>query len=195
MKSKTLNSVLREEGFTIIEMMVVLVILSIFALAAVPRMTSYFSSKRENFAIMTGYIAKTFDDAFLNNHTNFLVLHLYEPGAPPENEEENEERAALFAGNNGLSVINFFEGKFQLNDRKVLKPRELPDSFRISKVLLADGREFATGSVIIPFYPQGYSSDVLVYIIVNEEEQWTIKIKKYQKEAEVIEEHVDFEHS
>ncbi len=195
MKSTPFNSLPGEEGFTIIEMMVVLVIISIFALAAVPRMTSYFSNKRENFAIMTGYITKTFDDAFLNNRTNFLVIHLYEPGAPVDNEEENEERAALFARNNGLSVINFFEGKFQLNERKVLKPRELPDSFQITRVLLADGREFASGSVIIPFYPQGHSSDVLVYILVNEEERWTIKIKKYMKEAEVIEEHIDFDHS
>lgn len=183
------NAIEGNDGFTLIETIIVIVVLSITTMAVIPRLTTYFSNKRENFAIATGYITKTFDDAFLNNRTNFLTIHLYEPGSAIE---ENEEKAALFSQNNGFSVLNAEGGKFVLNDRKVLKPREFPESFRIEKVLIADGREYGSGSVLIPFYPQGYSSDIMIHVTVNDEEMWTIVIKKYMKEPDVQKGHQTF---
>ncbi len=183
------NLLKKEDGFTLIETIIVIVILSITTMAVIPRMTSYFSNKRENFAVATGYLARTFDDAYLNNKINYLVIHLYDPGTAAD-EEENENRASLLGRNNAFSVLNVVEGTFVLNERKILKPREFSESFRLDKVILADGREFTMGNVLVPYYPQGYSNDLLIHVTANDDERWTIKIRKYFKEPEVVEDHI-----
>jgi len=177
-------------GFTLIEMIIVIVIMSILALSVGPRMTSFFSTERENFAISTGLITKIFDDSYLNNRTNYLVIHLYETG-----DGSLEEKSEIFRRNNGLSVLLLEDGVFKDNKRKILKNRAFPESFRFEKVVLANGEIIAMGSVLIPFYPQAYSDDVIIHVLVNDEERWSIKIRKYLKEPEVIPGYVLFENN
>jgi prepilin-type N-terminal cleavage/methylation domain-containing protein len=65
-------------GFTLIEILIVISIISVMSLIIAPRMSKIFDSKRSNFLILTAMIAKTFDDSFVNDRLNFVLLHLYE---------------------------------------------------------------------------------------------------------------------
>jgi prepilin-type N-terminal cleavage/methylation domain-containing protein len=70
---------LDDRGFTLIEMIVVIAIISMLFMIAVPRISRVISNQRQNFAIFTGIIAATFDDAFLKNRTDYLKIYMSSP--------------------------------------------------------------------------------------------------------------------
>lgn len=177
-----------DKGFTLLEIIIVMVIISILSLLIVPRISNFFNIKRTNFLILTTTIAKTFDDSYINNRLNFLVVHLYEPMS--DSEEENE----LFSRTNGISVVNLgSNGSFTDSKNKLLKPREFSDSFKIEEVILSTGEAVTQGNVFIPFYPEGNSDNVILHILINEEERWSIRIFKMRKEPEVKIDYIKFD--
>ena len=189
-----MNKILRNiskdnQGFTLIEIIIVVVVISISAMIVIPRIGGFFSSDRENFAVLTGTIVKTFDDAFINGRVNYLAVHLFETGDQTLEENENN----IFARENSLSVLNFANGTFTDNPKKILRPRAFPDSFRFEEVILKDGKTFTDGTVMIPFYPQGYSDNAIIHIMINEEDKWSVKIMKHMKEPRVIPDYVNYE--
>jgi prepilin-type N-terminal cleavage/methylation domain-containing protein len=169
-------------GFTLIEIVVVVAILAILFMIAAPRVTRVFSTQRENFAIFTGMIVRTFDDAFLHNRTNYLTVHLQSPD--PEDPLAQKE---VFSRHNGISVLNIVNGEFVESKLKSLKFKEFPDSFLIEEVLLSTGEKITNGNVLIPFYPQGYSDNAIIHVLVNGTQQWSIRIEKHMKEPKVFE--------
>jgi len=107
---RTRRALAGESGMTLIEIVIVLVIISVMAMLAVPRVSSFLGgSRREDFVIFTGMIAKTYDDSFLNDRTNYLVIHLNE--GTPEPSELNKD---VFSRHNGLSVVNLVDGNSSL---------------------------------------------------------------------------------
>lgn len=178
-----------DKGFTLLEMIIVMVIISIMALLIAPRLTDILGSRRGNFIILTSIIAKTFDDSFIRDKVNFLIVHLYEP----DPDSEPGANADIFSRRNGVSVVNLDEGKFIDSKNKLLQFKEYPGSFKIEKVLLATGEKITQGNVIIPFYPKGYSDDVILHILVNDEERWSLRIYKLKKEAQIAYSYIDFE--
>ncbi|OHD69064.1 MAG: hypothetical protein A2W19_17590 [Spirochaetes bacterium RBG_16_49_21] len=184
------NRVLADSsGFTLIEMAIVIVVLSILFLIVTPRISRVINSERDSFAIFTGMIAKTFDDSFLHNKINYLVVHLQSPNA-----EETELNKDILNRHNAVSVINIIKGSFVENKRKSLKWREFPpDKFLIEEVLLANGEKLTGGNAWIPFYPQGYSDNVIIHILVKGEFKRSIKINKHIKEPQVIDGYASFE--
>jgi prepilin-type N-terminal cleavage/methylation domain-containing protein len=178
------------KGFTLLEMIIVMVIISIMALLIAPRLTDILGSRRGNFIILTSIIAKTFDDSFIRGNVNFLIVHLYEP----DTDSEPGANADIFSRRNGISVVNLDEeGKFIDSKNKLLQFKGYPSSFKIEKVLLSTGEKITQGNVIIPFYPNGNSDDVIVHILVNDEEQWSLRMFKLKKEAHIAYNYIDFE--
>jgi len=182
------DHIFNNKGFTLIEIIVVIVIISIVMMITIPRVSSFLGNKRENFAILTSKIAKTFDDAFLHNHINYLAIHL--EGTMLESTEDDDN---IFGRDNGISVVNLSNGKFVDSQRKILQYKNFPESFRITEVLLSSGETITEGNVLIPFYPQGYSDNVIVHLLVDDEEQWSLRIFKHLKEPRLIPEYVNFE--
>ena len=184
---RQLKKILRDErGITLVELMIVIVILSIMSLVVAPRLTNIFDSKRSNFTILTTVIAKTFDDSYINGRLNFVLLHLYEPMSAVDEDE-------VFARENGISVVVRNEnGEFVDNTNKLLQYKQFSDSFRIEEVVLSTGETISSGNVLIPFYPAGYSDNVILHILVNDEERWSVRIFKMRKEPEIFPEYVDF---
>src|SRR3990172_4050347 len=123
------NRVLADSsGFTLIEMAIVIVVLSILFLIVTPRISRVINSERDSFAIFTGMIAKTFDDSFLHNKINYLVVHLQSPNA-----EETELNKDILNRHNAVSVINIIKGSFVENKRKSLKWQFPTDKFLIEE--------------------------------------------------------------
>ncbi|MDY6968465.1 MAG: type II secretion system protein [Spirochaetota bacterium] len=177
-----------DRGFTLIEVLIVIAIISLMSLFVAPRISNFFGSARGSFIILTNMIAKTFDDSFINERLNFMVIHLSEPG-----EDTGEDKEDIFSHTNGVSVVNLNEeGIFKETSNKLLKYKEFPDYFILEEVLISTGETITNGNVLIPFYPQGYSDNVILHILVNNEERWSVRIYKLQKEAEIFRDYIEF---
>jgi len=177
-----------DRGFTLIEIVVVIAILSILFMIAVPRVTRIFSSQRENFAVFTGMIAATFDDAFLKNRTDFFTIYLSAPD--PEDAMAQKD---VFNRKNGVAVLNYVNGDFVDSRRKTLGFKEFSRSFLIEEVVTSSGETITNGNVKIPFYPQGYSDNYIIHILVNGEQKWSVRIDKHLKEPKVSEGYATFD--
>ncbi|MBP7735816.1 MAG: prepilin-type N-terminal cleavage/methylation domain-containing protein [Spirochaetes bacterium] len=179
---------LNSRGFTLIEMVVVIAVISILAMIAVPRVTRVFSSQRQNFAIFTGMIASTFDDAFLKNREDILAVYLNAPD--PEDPMGQKE---IFNRRNGIAVINSINGEFYDSKRKTLQFKQFSQNFIIEEVLTPTGETFTSGWIPITFYPQGYSNNYIIHVLVNGEQKWSIRIDKHLKEPKVMEGYASLE--
>ncbi len=175
-------------GFTLIELVVVIAVISILFMIAVPRITRIASTQRENFAIFTGMIAATFDDAFLKNRTDFLTIYLTAPDPDDAMGQKN-----VFNRKNGIAVLNYIDGEFVDSRRKTLTFKEFSQSFLIEEVITSTGEAITNGNVMIPFYPQGYSNNYIIHVLVNGEQKWSIRIDKHLKEPKVIEGYATFD--
>jgi prepilin-type N-terminal cleavage/methylation domain-containing protein len=174
-------------GFTLIELLIVISIISLMSLIVAPRMSNIFDSKRSNFIILTAMIAKTFDDSFVNDRMNFVLLHLYEPMSI------NDTVDKVFSRKNGISVVVRNEtGNFEDNKNKLLQYKPFSDSFKIQEILLSTGEKITTGNVLIPFYPGGQSDNVILHILVNDNENWSLKIYKMRKEPGIFQGYINF---
>ena len=176
-------------GFTLLELLIVLVIISILSLVVAPRISVFMSGKRSNTLLISAMIEKTFDDAFINNHTNFFVFHL--SNSDNELVDFNE---TVFSRRNGVSVVNIGkEGKFTESSNKLLQHREFPDSYRLTEAILSSGEKVKRGNILLPFYPQGYSDNLIIHIVVNGSEQYSMILDKFNKRPRIVSDFVDFE--
>ncbi|MBN1501171.1 MAG: prepilin-type N-terminal cleavage/methylation domain-containing protein [Spirochaetes bacterium] len=186
--SKSGNRFNNSRGFSLVEIIVVLSIISIMSVVAAPKLSIFFSGKRKNVSLVRNYIAKTFDDAFLNYRNNYLIIHLNEP------DDKNADRSdGLFSGTNSLSVLNIENTKFVLSQEKLLQPLEFNNNFIFDSVLMDDTTEVQNGYVIIPFYKEGYSVNRIIYIRYNDDNYLTVFISKFEKEPYIFEGKLNYE--
>lgn len=169
------------KGFTLIELIVVIAVFSVLSIVVMPRIINYLSSARDNFLIFSTIVTKTFDDAFINHRTNFIVIHCHS-----KENEISDISNTLFERTNGISVAILNDNsEFIDNPNKLLKAREFPDSFAIKEVLLPDGSTYTSGNVMIPVYSSGATSGAIVHILTNNEEEWSLIINPYIKVSKV----------
>jgi prepilin-type N-terminal cleavage/methylation domain-containing protein len=177
-----------ESGFTLIELVVVIAVIALLFMIAVPRLSRIMSTQRENFAIFTGMVAQTFDDAFLKSRTDFFTIYLNSPD--PEDAASQKDTSNR---RNGIGVQVHENNEFVDSKRKSLRYKEFPDSFLIEEVITPSGEKITNGNVLVPFYPQGYSRGCIVHILVKGEQRWSVKIDKHIKEPKVVEGYVTFD--
>lgn len=175
-------------GFTLLELVIVLVIVSIMTLLVAPRVSVFMSGRRSNFIILQSMVAKAFDDAFIQNRTNFLVIHMGDSITELTDLDEN-----IFSRKNGVSVVNFTGGAFKDSPNPLLAYRRFPASFKFEEVIMASGEKISNGNVLIPFYPRGHSDDVIVHILSNDDERYSMRIMKFRKEPKILQDYVNFD--
>lgn len=153
-----------------------------------PRIVNYLSSARDNFLVLSAIVTKTFDDAFINHRTNFIVIHCHS-----RENEISDISNSLFERTNGISVAILNDtNEFTDNPNKLLKHREFPDTFAIKEILLPDGTSYTTGNVIIPVYSSGFTSGAILHIATNDEE-WSVVINPYIKFPKVVKGYTTYE--
>lgn len=172
---------LDDRGFTLIEMIVAISVISLLFMLAIPRISRIVGTQREKFAIVTGMLAMTFDDAFLKHRTNFFTVYLGTPEAGDSGPQND-----VFNRKNGVAVLNYVNGEFVDSKRKSLQFREFGDSFLLEDVLWSTGEKVTDGRAYISFYPGGYSNNCIIHVMVNGDQKWSIKIDKHLKEPKVI---------
>jgi len=181
-----LNHIRSEKGFTLIEMIIVVTIVSILSIIVIPKLTRAIGEDKESIAVLSGIISKTFDDAFLKDHINYLVIHLHSPGPLGEKKDEIQSRT------NGVSVILREGDKYVDNKRNILKYKKFPDYFKIEEVVLTTGDKITDGNVIIPFYPQGFSDNFIIHIADGDRKS-SIRMFKYLKEPKIYSDYIEFD--
>ena len=181
-------------GFTLIEVIIVIVLLSIIATTAIPRIAGFSTNERKNFIIMTGMIGKIFDDAFLKDRTTYLVIHLYDTSDESSGlYDEEDPQYNIFSRENGLSCVHYIDNEFIDCRGRMLQYQKFPDNFILEEVVLANGEVLTSGNVMIPYYRQGFSDNVIIHIS-SDDEKWSIRIDKHLKEPVKIQDFVTFDH-
>lgn len=176
-------------GFTLLELIVVITIISIMAMLVVPRIPRFTGTDRGSFIILTGIVARCFDDAYLKGTTNYLIVHLHDRGT-----EIGEYDEKIFGRRNGLSVVTLNrDGWFMDSRDRLLAHHRFPDSFKIEEVLVPGADPIREGNVFIPFYPSGSSANAILHILVGGKERWSVRINRLKKEARITHEYAGFE--
>jgi len=170
---------LRNGGFTLVEIIVVMAILSVMAITLVPKISAFLGGGRGDLISFQGFVAKTFDNAFLRNETCFLAIHCYSPN--PKSGQQD-----MLAHENGLSVLVMSdENSLVETKRRTLSRISFPDSFKIDEVILSTGETVRSGTAIIPFSADGYSDDTIVHISIHDV-PYSILIYKHIKSPRQI---------
>jgi hypothetical protein len=189
MSRRRITRHLGRQGFMLLELIIVISIMSLMTLIVAPRISTYFGNERGSFILLTSVIAKSFDDAFIHGHTNFLVIHLYDPDGALY-----EYGGDVFSRTNGVSVANIDRnGAITESKNRILRPQAFPGSFRIEEVVLPGGESVKRGNVMVPFYPNGTSDNVIMHILVNDTDRWSVRIFKLKKEPRIYPDYKGFE--
>jgi hypothetical protein len=159
------------------------------ALIVAPRIPHFLSNQRGNFIILTTLIAKTFDDAFIRERTNYLVVHLRQ-----RDMELSGYSDEVFGRDNGISIVTLGgDGRFTESSNRLLKYHHFADTFSIEEVLFPGREPSRQGNVIIPFYAGGYSDDAILHILVNGTDRFSVRLFKFKKEARILPDYAVFE--
>lgn len=169
------------KGFTLVELLVVIAILAVMALIAMPRISGFMNSQRQDSALLMAYFTAVSDEAYITGETQYLSVHLNLAGI--------ENMAHLDKNNikeNSLSTYTFTEGVFKISSRKVLGLRAFRGSFILDRVIFDGGRIVERGNVLIPFYPDG-SSEGFVIRVLSDGEEIFIRKQSISKTPLIIE--------
>jgi len=177
------------EGFTLVELIVVISIFAVISMIVAPRIANFMSAERSGFIVLRAVLAKAFDDAFVNGRTNYAVFHLYE-----RDVELSKFNEGVFDRVNAISVLVLTpEGKFQDSPHRLLKHHTFPDSFRLEEAVFSGGQTVRRGNVLVPFYPGGSSDDVVLHVLVNGTEQRSVRMYKFLKEPSIEQGYTSYE--
>jgi prepilin-type N-terminal cleavage/methylation domain-containing protein len=184
-----LKTIGNNRGFTLIELIIVVSILSMMAALVVPKFVNVFSGGKGEMLTFRSMIAKTFDNAFLREEPCYLAIHC----ASPDNKTQLNDPNGIFSRENGVSVtVLNKDGAFEDTSNRSLPRKRFPSSFRIEAVIISNGDKVTRGTALVPFSTDGFSSDAIVHILSGND-RYSVIIYRLKKEPRVYPDYVEFE--
>ncbi len=139
--------------------MIVIAIIAIMSVIALPKLSGFLGSAREESSILKAYIEAVTDNSFTRRKTNYLCIHLNRPG-----DKSSELFDDKFNENNLINVYELIGDKFKPVKDNILKPRSFSSSFILKEVILPGGKTVSAGNVLVPFYSDGTSEGFTIKI-------------------------------
>jgi prepilin-type N-terminal cleavage/methylation domain-containing protein len=158
-------------GFTLIELVVVLALLSIFLFFAIPRFERAVSDpERDVSRWMLLTIPKLKQEATSENR--LVTLHIDEDARKLWSTQETMKPEEMEAAEKNAYV--------------------LPEGTVLSDVTFPDGQTISTGTVLIHFYPKGYSDRAILHLQVDEGKTVSYIIEPFLSRVTLVESYAGF---
>lgn len=158
-----------KKGFTLIEVAMVLLILSILLITAAPRLISFLASSK------------------LETNVSRLAIYL-----------ENIRDEAVYKRRILILRCRIEEGNFTLyapsgeKEKGVLmKPFDFPEEIRVLDIHLPGREKKSIGETLISFFPGGMADSALIHLKDNEDREVTLEISPLSRKVEIHEGYVD----
>lgn len=159
-------------GFTLIELMVVMLLISIFLAVAIPRFDNGFAQdpvkKVERWMLNTTRLLRT--DAVRSQKTQSLVIDLNNNRLWIVSEDMDEEALAA-APEKGYT---------------------LPSSIQVVDVEYPRSDRISSGTAEIHFYPAGYSDNTIIHFEKDDAQRFSILVEPLLPKIKVVEEWLTF---
>jgi prepilin-type N-terminal cleavage/methylation domain-containing protein len=177
------------DGFTLIELIIVITILALVSAITLPRISSFFGGGKGDILVLRSFIAKTFDNAFLKGERSLLVVHC----SVPDPKAREYDPDGIFVRENGVSVaVLNKDGLLADSKNRALAFHRFPAGFKIERVILSNGEKIEKGSAMIPFDTDGMSNDAIIHITIGND-PYSVIIYRLRKEPMSTEGYVDFD--
>jgi prepilin-type N-terminal cleavage/methylation domain-containing protein len=158
-------------GFTLIELVVVLALLSIFLFFAIPRFERAVSDpERDVSRWMLLTIPKLKQEAISKDRQ--VTLHIDEDDRKLWSTQETMKPEEMEAAEKNAYV--------------------LPEGTVLSDVTFPDGKTISTGTVLIHFYPKGYSDRAILHLQVDEGKNVSYIIEPFLSHVTLVESYASF---
>ena len=157
-----------KNGFTFVEIAVVLFIISIFTAVASPRLLAFFSSETiERSASRLGlYIEHVRDEAVYKRKFLSLTCAIEEGSFKVTSPGEDEQGV-------------------------LMRPFTLPESIKIVDIDIQGKNKGIAGESLISFYPGGMADGAFIHLRSDDEKELTIKIFPLAREIDIYEGYVE----
>lgn len=180
----------RNSGFTLVEVLVTLALVSLLLTIVVPRTGFLRGDPEKNLRLVAGYIEKARQDAFLYDRDNLLVIATGDVASTRLDQEAQwpflQEKS--LSRENSFSLYRKVKEKIEPHPHKRLVFWELPAGLHIKQVRLYN-QDVSSGLVMIPLYHDGSSPPVLLHL-VDDDSTKTAVILPYQIDVEIMEGHI-----
>ncbi len=165
------NSITGRGGFTLIELVVVLALISIFLFFAIPRFERAVGDpERDVSRWMLLTVPKLKQEAISENRE--VTLHI------------DLAARKLWSTHAGMAPA---EAQAAENKAYVL-----PEDTVLTDVAYPDGRTVSTGTVKVRFYPGGYSDRVILHLQVDEEKNVSYLIEPFLSHVTLVDSYAGF---
>jgi prepilin-type N-terminal cleavage/methylation domain-containing protein len=161
------------QGFTLIELMVVMMLISIVLAVAIPRFGGGpFQDPVKKLSRWMIVTVKTLRSAAIQQQkTQGLVIDLSNRRMWLVDEGMDEEAVQAAASKKAMS---------------------LPDAVRYMDVQFPQQERISSGTAEVRFYPAGYSDQVLIHVETDDDEKLTFLVEPLLPKVKIIDEWIDF---
>ncbi len=173
----------RKEGFTFLELAVVVVIIGIMMAVTAPRFSSTFSKATlgGTARALAGTMAYIRNAAAKEGRGYFLNIDL----------NKNEYWVTVF--NEEADLSQTYNQYWDAPDEEIYKEvsdpfvsrKRLTKKIAFSRVILGDGTAVGDGAVRIEFRPDGTADETVIYLVNPQERVYTVYLEYYNGQASV----------
>lgn len=180
---------LNQNGFTLMELIVVIVLIGIMLLFAVPRFNTSLTINDKNkfsrWMIMQvkSLREKSFQERSLYTlHIDISVGKFWVTHEAPAEEEKPEDETGFAE-----------EVKSAFAEEEAPKTYELPDDLVLLDVEFPEKGIISMGEVVINFYPKGYSDRAIIHIADEGDlKRYSYRIESFLPRVKMVDEYVEY---
>lgn len=159
---------INQNGFTLIELIVVMALISLMATLSIPRFHSYFLTDqlKKTTRIILGIVSQSSQEAVRSHTGLILVFDLMENMIQSDSQPDNEQK-------------------------KLQTYLTLPDSVRIVDISSVHGGKQTQGRIKLHFSRKGYIDKTYIHLRDDDENEMTIMLSPFMGVVQIVDSYVE----